>query len=195
MPREEAIKAIKAAITKTYSRRGPEVVAANEAAVDAALAALHQVENPGRVTVTRGAAGVPGERAGVRPRRHCADDGGRGDELPVSALPVDGTYPIETAAYEKRNISDEVAAWDPDLCIQCGNCSFVCPHSVIRSKFYDVNVLAGAPDGFPVMPLDARGLPDARVHLPGLRRGLYRLRAVRGGLPGVRARRSRSQGD
>ena len=90
---------------------------------------------------------------------------GCGDDLPVSALPVDGTYPLGTAAYEKRNISDEVAAWDPDLCIQCGNCSFVCPHSVIRSKFYDVDVLAGAPEGFPVMPLDARGLPDARYTL------------------------------
>jgi pyruvate-ferredoxin/flavodoxin oxidoreductase len=90
---------------------------------------------------------------------------GRGDELPVSALPVDGTYPTGTAAYEKRNISDEVAAWDPDLCIQCGNCSFVCPHSVIRSKFYGADLLAGAPEGFPVMPLDARGLPDARYTL------------------------------
>ena len=90
---------------------------------------------------------------------------GRGDELPVSALPGGRHLPLGTAAYEKRNISEEVAAWDPDLCIQCGNCSFVCPHSVIRSKFYDVNVLAGAPDGFPVMPLDARGLPDARYTL------------------------------
>ena len=90
---------------------------------------------------------------------------GRGDELPVSALPGGRHLPPGTAAYEKRNISEEVAAWDPDLCIQCGNCSFVCPHSVIRSKFYDVSVLAGAPDGFPVMPLDARGLPEARYTL------------------------------
>ena len=79
--------------------------------------------------------------------------------------PVDGTFPSGTAAYEKRNISDEVAAWDPDLCIQCGNCSMVCPHSVIRSKFYEPGQLAGAPDGFPVLPLDARGLPDARYTL------------------------------
>ena len=62
---------------------------------------------------------------------------GRGDELPVSAMPVDGTYPSGTAAYEKRNISDLVAVWDPDTCIQCGSCSFVCPHSVIRSRFYE----------------------------------------------------------
>ena len=166
MPREEAIKAIKAAIAKTYGRRGPEVVARNDAAVDASLAALHKVENPGRVTVTRTVPPVVPAHAPEFVQAVTAQMmAGRGDELPVSALPVDGTYPLGTAAYEKRNISEEVAAWDPDLCIQCGNCSFVCPHSVIRSKFYDVNVLAGAPDGFPVMALDARGLPDARYSL------------------------------
>jgi pyruvate-ferredoxin/flavodoxin oxidoreductase len=90
---------------------------------------------------------------------------GRGDELPVSALPVDGTFPSGTTAYEKRNVSDLVAAWDPDLCIQCGNCSFVCPHSVIRSRFLEPDQLADAPEGFPTAPLDARGLPDARYTL------------------------------
>ena len=90
---------------------------------------------------------------------------GRGDDLPVSALPVDGTYPSGTAAYEKRNISELVAAWDSDLCIQCGNCSFVCPHSVIRSRFYDGSRLEGAPDGFQSAPLDAVGLPDTRFTL------------------------------
>src|ERR1700732_185924 len=90
---------------------------------------------------------------------------GRGDELPVSALPVDGTYPSGTAAYEKRNIAELVAVWDPDLCIQCGNCSFVCPHSVIRSRYYDQSRLHGAPAMFRSAPLDARGLPDARYTL------------------------------
>jgi pyruvate-ferredoxin/flavodoxin oxidoreductase len=78
---------------------------------------------------------------------------------------VDGTYPSGTTAFEKRNISDLVAEWDPDLCIQCGNCSFVCPHSVIRSKFYDQAELAGSPGAFKSMPLDARGLPDTRYSL------------------------------
>jgi len=166
MPRDEAIKAIKAAIAKTYSRRGPEVIARNDAAVDSALAALNQVEIPRRVTATRGVPPVVPADAPEFVRAVTAQMmAGRGDALPVSALPVDGTYPTGTAAYDKRNISDEVAAWDPDLCIQCGNCSFVCPHSVIRSKFYDAGQLAGAPDGFPVMPLDARGLPDARYTL------------------------------
>ena len=90
---------------------------------------------------------------------------GRGDDLPVSALPVDGTYPSGTAAYEKRNISELVAVWDSDLCIQCGNCSFVCPHSVIRSRYYDQARLEGAPEGFRSAPIEAVGLPDTRYTL------------------------------
>jgi pyruvate-ferredoxin/flavodoxin oxidoreductase len=166
MPRDEAIKSNKQAIAKTYSRRGPEVVARNDAAVDAALAALHRVEIPGRVTTTRGVPSVvPADAPEFVQAVTAQMMAGRGDVLPVSALPVDGTYPTGTAAYEKRNISEEVAAWDPDLCIQCGNCSFVCPHSVIRSKFYDAGQLAGAPEGFQAMPLDAVGLPDSRYTL------------------------------
>jgi pyruvate-ferredoxin/flavodoxin oxidoreductase len=166
MPRDEAIKSIKQAIAKTYSRRGPEVVARNDAAVDTALAALHRVKIPGRVTAVRGVPPVVPADAPEFVRTVTAEMmAGRGDALPVSALPVDGTYPTGTAAFEKRNISEEVAAWDTDLCIQCGNCSFVCPHSVIRSKFYDAGQLAGAPEGFPAMPLDAVGLPDARYTL------------------------------
>jgi len=90
---------------------------------------------------------------------------GRGDALPVSALPVDGTYPSGTAAYEKRNIADFVARWEPETCIQCGNCSFVCPHSVIRSRQYDKSYLKGAPEGFRSAALDAVGLPDTRYTL------------------------------
>jgi pyruvate-ferredoxin/flavodoxin oxidoreductase len=166
LPREEAITAIKAAIAKTYGRRGPEVVARNDAAVDQALAALHQIPVPGRVTTNRGLPALVPAGAPEFVHRVTAEMmAGRGDALPVSALPVDGTYPSGTTAFEKRNISDLVAEWDPDLCIQCGNCSFVCPHSVIRAKFYDQSALAGAPDGFPSMPLDARGLPDTRYSL------------------------------
>ena len=90
---------------------------------------------------------------------------GHGDLLPVSALPVDGTYPSGTTKYEKRNVSDFVAVWDSELCIQCGNCSFVCPHSVIRSRYYDPDRLDGAPDGFRSAPLGGAGLPDARYTL------------------------------
>lgn len=90
---------------------------------------------------------------------------GRGDALPVSALPVDGTFPSGTTAYEKRRISDLVAQWDPESCIQCGTCSFVCPHSVIRSKHYDEAELEGAPESFASAPLNAVGLPGSRYTL------------------------------
>ncbi len=166
LPREEAIAKIKAAIAKTYGRRGAEVVARNHAAVDRALEGLHRIEVPGRVTSGRDLpamvpAGAPEFVATVT----AAMMAGRGDDLPVSALPADGTYPSGTAAYEKRNISDLVAEWDADLCIQCGNCSFVCPHSVIRSTYYDRSLLAGAPERFRSAPLDARGLPDTAFTL------------------------------
>jgi pyruvate-ferredoxin/flavodoxin oxidoreductase len=88
-----------------------------------------------------------------------------GDDLPVSALPADGTYPTATAQYEKRNIAEEVPVWNPDLCIQCGQCAVVCPHSVIRAKYYDEDRLADAPADFKAAPINARGYPDSRYTL------------------------------
>ncbi|GAA3342304.1 pyruvate:ferredoxin (flavodoxin) oxidoreductase [Amorphoplanes nipponensis] len=166
LPQDTAIARIKQSITKTYAKRGPEVVARNHAAVDRALAELHPVPVPEAVSTTRErpAPVPPGAPPFVRTVT-AAMMAGHGDRLPVSALPADGTYPGGTTAYEKRNVSDLVAAWDPDLCIQCGNCSFVCPHSVIRSSFYDLKELAGAPDGFRSAPLNARGVPDSRFTL------------------------------
>src|ERR1039457_4513444 len=166
LPRDEAIAKIKSAITKAYGRRGAEVVDRNQAGVDRAVEGLHQIEVPGRVTSTRELppvvpAGAPEFVRTVT----AAMMAGLGDDLPVSMLPVDGTYPSGTAAYEKRNVSELVAEWDPDLCIQCGNCSFVCPHSVIRSTYYDESLLDGAPSAFLSAPLDARGLPDTRFTL------------------------------
>jgi pyruvate-ferredoxin/flavodoxin oxidoreductase len=161
LEREQAIERIKAAIAKTYGRRGSEVVARNQAAVDRALQALHRVELPERVTSSRELAPVVPDRAPEFVRTVTAPMmAGHGDELPVSALPVDGTYPSGTTAYEKRNISELVAVWDPELCIQCGNCGFVCPHSVIRSRFYEPSRLEGAPEGFRSAPLNAPGLPE-----------------------------------
>jgi pyruvate-ferredoxin/flavodoxin oxidoreductase len=166
LPRDEAIDRIKASITKTYGRRGADVVARNHAAVDRTVAALYRVPVPDRVTGTRDAPPtVPAHAPPFVQQVTAAMMSGHGDDLPVSALPVDGTYPSGTTAFEKRNIADLVAVWDPDLCIQCGNCSFVCPHSVIRSKFYDRSLLDGAPDGFASMPLTVRGLPDTRYSL------------------------------
>ena len=166
LPAERAIDRIKAAVAKTYARRGAEVVKRNEAAVDRALEGLHRIEVPEAATSTRGLPPVVPDSAPAFVRTVTAAMlAGRGDELPVSVLPVDGTYPSGTTAYEKRNISDLVAVWDADLCIQCGNCSFVCPHSVIRSRYYDQSNLETAPDGFASAPLDAVGLPDTRYTL------------------------------
>ena len=166
LPRDEAIAKIKSAIVKTYGRRGAEVVERNQAGVDRAIEALNKIEVPGRVTSARELPAMVPAGAPEFVRNVTAEMmAGRGDDLPVSALPVDGTYPSGTAAYEKRNISDLVANWDPDTCIQCGNCSFVCPHSVIRSTYYDESLLAGAPPEFPSAPLDTRGLPDTRFTL------------------------------
>ena len=166
LPREQAIERIKEAIDKSYGRRGAEVVERNQAAVDRALDGLHRVDVPDRATSDRKPAPVVPAHAPEFVRTVTAAMlAGHGDALPVSALPVDGTYPSGTAAYEKRNISELVAAWDADLCIQCGNCSFVCPHSVIRSRYYDQSRLDEAPDGFRSAPLNAVGLPDTRYTL------------------------------
>jgi pyruvate-ferredoxin/flavodoxin oxidoreductase len=166
LPREQAIARIKDAIAKSYGRRGAEVVQRNQAAVDRALEGLHRIELPDRVTSTRELAPLVPAHAPAFVRTVTAEMmAGRGDELPVSVLPVDGTYPSGTTAYEKRNISELVAVWDDELCIQCGNCSFVCPHSVIRSRYYDSARLDGAPDGFRSAPLEAPGLPDSRYTL------------------------------
>ena len=166
LPRDEAVARIKSAITKTYGRRGADVVARNTQAVDRALDGLHQIKVPGRVTSAIELPPVVPATAPEFVRTVTAEMlAGRGNDLPVSALPADGTYPVGTAAYEKRNISDLVAQWDPDLCIQCGNCSFVCPHSVIRSTYYDQAMLDGAPEGFRSAPLDARGLPGTEFTL------------------------------
>ncbi|MEZ5093521.1 pyruvate:ferredoxin (flavodoxin) oxidoreductase [Nocardioides sp.] len=165
LPRDEAITQVKGAIRKTYARRGADVVARNEAAVDAALGELHEIEVPG-VTSARPAPPLVPDTAPEFVRTVTATMmAGRGDELPVSALPADGTWPSGTTAYEKRRISDLVAAWDPEACIQCGNCAFVCPHSVLRAKFYEADWLDEAPDGFVSAPLNAAGLPSSRYTL------------------------------
>ncbi len=166
MPREDAIEAVKKSIRKTYGRRGADVVAKNEKAVDAAIAHLHRVEMPDApVSDKQLIAPVPGHAPEfVRDvtAQMLLDNG---DLLPVSALPVDGTYPSGTTQYEKRNISDIVAVWDPEACIQCGNCAFVCPHSVLRAKYYPDTALEGMPDGFQTAELNAAGLPGARYTL------------------------------
>ncbi len=149
LPREEAITQIKKAIKKTYGKRGEAVVNMNYAAVDAALAHLHEVKVPDQVTSTIELPPVVSEKAPEFVRKVTAEMiAGRGDMIPVSMLPVDGTYPSGTTQWEKRNISLEVPIWDEKLCIQCGKCTLVCPHGVIRAKVYDSAKLKDAPETF-----------------------------------------------
>jgi len=149
LPRDEAIAAIKHSIEKTYGKRGEAVVQKNFAAVDAALGHLHEVKVPTRATSTFDiappvAAAAPAFVQSVTAKIIA----GEGDSLPVSALPPDGTFPTATAQWEKRNIALEIPVWDEELCIQCGKCVMVCPHSVIRAKIYQPSALAGAPPTF-----------------------------------------------
>jgi pyruvate-ferredoxin/flavodoxin oxidoreductase len=150
LPREAAIAAIKHAIEKTYGKRGEAVVRKNFEAVDQTLENLHEVVVPAQVTSTielRPA--VPANAPEFVRKVTARMIAGLGDELPVSALPVDGTFPTATTQWEKRNIALEAPVWDPKTCIQCGKCVFVCPHAVIREKVYDPKYLEGAPEGFP----------------------------------------------
>jgi pyruvate-ferredoxin/flavodoxin oxidoreductase len=149
LPREEAIAAIKKAIEKTYKKRGEAVVQKNFAAVDTALAHLHEVKLPAQATSKLHLEPpVPAIAPDFVQKVTARIIAGEGDLLPVSALPVDGTFPTGTAQWEKRNIALEIPVWDEPLCIQCGKCVLVCPHSVIRAKIYDPELLAKAPSGF-----------------------------------------------
>ncbi len=153
LPREQAIEEIKHAIEKTYGKRGEAVVQKNYAAVDATIANLYEVTVSAKVTsrIKRRLA-VPGEapefvRDVLGPMIRFD-----GDSLPVSAMPVDGSYPTGTTQWEKRNIALEIPVWEADLCIQCGKCVMVCPHAVIRHKVYDEKLLSKAPETYKHMP-------------------------------------------
>jgi len=166
MPRDEAIAKIKNTIEKTYGNKGAEVVQKNFQAVDTTLQSLHEVKVPGTVTSTRERLAVVPPSAPEFVQKVTAKMmAGQGDSLPVSMLPVDGTYPSGTTAFEKRDIAPFIPVWEQDLCIQCGNCSFVCPHGVIRAKFYDRSHLEGAPETFHSAPINARGFPDIQYTL------------------------------
>jgi pyruvate-ferredoxin/flavodoxin oxidoreductase len=149
LPREEAIAQIKHAIEKTYGKKGEEIVQMNLRAVDNTLERLHEVRVPERVTsaleLLPPLVGNPPEFV-----RHVLGEmtARRGDLLPVSVFPPDGTYPTGTTQYEKRNLALEIPVWEPDICIQCGKCAMVCPHAVIRIKAYQPELLAEAPPTF-----------------------------------------------
>ncbi|HLI89408.1 MAG TPA: pyruvate:ferredoxin (flavodoxin) oxidoreductase [Ktedonobacteraceae bacterium] len=165
LPREQAIAQIKHSIRKTYGKRGEAVVQKNFQAVDETLSRLYEVPIPAAVPAATARRPLP--LPVLRRRPPVPEEAPafvrevlgkmlalEGDDLPVSALPCDGTYPSGTAQWEKRNIALEMPVWDPDLCIQCGKCVMVCPHAVIREKVYAPEQLAGAPESF--LATDAR---------------------------------------
>ena len=156
LPPDDAVERIKGAIDKTYGRRSEETVRRNHAAVDRSVANLIAIPLPAQASATfdRRAA-VPAHAPEFVRRVTAAILAGHGDRLPVSAFPVDGTWPVGTARYEKRGISTEVPGWNAELCIQCNKCAMVCPHGVIRVKACAPEALADAPPG--LRSLDYRG--------------------------------------
>ncbi len=149
LPRTTAIDAIKDAIEKTYTKRGQEVVRRNCVAVDQTLTHLHEVAVPDRVTTTRSRPPiVPGAAPDFVQRVTAVMLANKGDLLPVSAFPADGTWPTGTAKWEKRNIAHEIPVWDDAICIQCNKCAMVCPHAAIRAKVYEPEHISTAPPTF-----------------------------------------------
>jgi pyruvate-ferredoxin/flavodoxin oxidoreductase len=166
LPPDKAIAAIKKAIAKTYGKRGEALVQKNFAAVDAALSHLVEIPVPAEITSKRGfRLPVPLEAPPFVQQVTGRLIAGKGDDLPVSALPADGTYPTGTACWEKRNIAQDIPVWDPDICIQCGKCVLVCPHAVIRGKVYAPDRLTSAPATFQSAPARWRDFHDRRYTL------------------------------
>ncbi|WP_052364977.1 pyruvate:ferredoxin (flavodoxin) oxidoreductase [Halotalea alkalilenta] len=167
LPRDQAIAHIKETIRKSYARKGERVVQMNFAAVDGALERLQRFEVPAAVDVDarERPALVPADAPAFVHEVTARMFSSEGDLIPVSLIPADGTFPSGTSAFEKRNVSDVVPEWRADLCIQCGQCSFVCPHGVIRSRYYEAGRLEGAPADFPSEPINTRGYPDTRFSL------------------------------
>ncbi|MCH5378272.1 MAG: pyruvate:ferredoxin (flavodoxin) oxidoreductase, partial [Planctomycetes bacterium] len=166
MDTDAAIAAIKKAIEKTYSKKGQDVVKKNHAAVDQALSHLFAVEVKPQQRSAIGDRPVVPRIAPIFVQDVTAEMmAGRGDRLPVSRIPVDGTYPTATSQWEKRSIAQFIPEWLEDHCIQCGNCSFVCPHAAIRAKFCHESELEEAPASFQSSPINARGFPEMRYVL------------------------------
>ena len=144
-----AITLIKESVEKTYARRGRTVVERNHAAIDRALEEMHRVDVPASATsVEHRMPGMSGSAPDFVRDVTARMLAGEGDLLPVSALPVDGTFPTGTARWEKRGLADAIPVWDADLCIDCGKCAIVCPHAAIRMKAFPEDDLDGAPADF-----------------------------------------------
>lgn len=161
IPREQAIDKIKNTIKKTYGIKGDEIVKKNYNAVDQTVANLFELEIPNQVTTEKTLIPIVSEDAPdyVKDVLSMIMEF-KGDDVPVSKMPVDGTFPTATTQWEKRSIALEIPTWDPDTCIQCGKCALACPHGVIRIKAYDEALLADAPDTFKHMPAKGKEFAD-----------------------------------
>ena len=161
LPREQAITQIKQAVEETYGKRGAQVVKQNNRAIDMTLEGLHELSVPTMATSTIQLHDVVAEDAPEFVKRVTAEMiAGRGDQLPVSLLPSDGTFPLGTAAYEKRNLALEIPVWEEELCTHCGKCPLVCPHAAIRSKAFPVSLTGQAPATFKHVQIKGKDFPD-----------------------------------
>ena len=169
LPKDEAIAAIKQAVDKTYGKKSKRLVELNYRAIDMTLAKLHQVAIPpesetGEAPQPATAAAPPAAIPDFVRDLTLPIYRGHGDSLPVSRFPADGTYPLGTAQYEKRNIALEIPVWEPDLCTQCGKCVFVCPHAAIRARAFSAEDAKDAPPTFKHVPAKSKEFP-AGTHL------------------------------
>jgi len=178
LPEDEAISMIKKYTEKTYIRKGADVVAKNMEAIDLALTATHKV-SPGAVSSKSHILPPVPESAPAFVKEVIGEIiAARGDKIPVSKLPEDGTFPTGSTKYEKRNIAEKIPVWNKDICIQCGNCTMVCPHAVIRLKAYDPAYLKGAPETFKSTDGKGKELAGLKVTLQTSPRRLHRLRRL-----------------
>jgi pyruvate-ferredoxin/flavodoxin oxidoreductase len=167
LPKDAAIAAIKRAARKSYGAKGADVVAANDKAIDAAVGAMREiatgaaaVDEPVAATLAVASAASEFVRSVTIPMIQ-----GRGNELPVSAMPVDGTFPVGTSKFEKRNVTAEIPVWNPALCIQCNKCTFVCPHTAIRVKTIDPSLVVNAPSTFKSIGYRGHEFPDMKYSI------------------------------
>ncbi len=160
LPQRQAISLIKQAVEKSYRRKGKELLEANFRAIDMALEHLHQIPLPAEpLGDTELPPPVPPDAPGFVRQVTGPIIAGHGDDLPVSRLPADGSFPVGTAAFEKRNLALEIPVWEPDICSQCGKCPFVCPHSAIRSKLFPAGLTGSAPPTFKHVPVKGKDYP------------------------------------
>jgi pyruvate-ferredoxin/flavodoxin oxidoreductase len=161
LPANEAITQIKKAVEKTYGRKGKRIIERNFAAIDATLASLHEVTAPGLANSSiQRHAPVSSQAPDFIQQVTGEIIAGRGDAIPVSFFPSDGTYPMNSSRWEKRNLAKEIPVWDEKLCIHCGKCPIVCPHAAIRSKVFPADLATKAPASFKYVPIKGKEFAD-----------------------------------